>query len=269
MEAVETTAKTPSRRKRAAVDASQHSVADVSDMLVVEHRRRNDYLCEERSLTLRIKAICRRSVGGDLALADEMYDNLGENGDPHILALVEARAMIAHCRKTYEKNMKALASSLPVWQWADPINGFGELGLAQIVGEAGDLSKYANPAKLWKRMGLAVMHGERQRRIAGTTQALKDLAVEHGYNPRRRSVIHVIGDSMIKKQSPYREVYLARKEYERERAQERGQTVCPAAKIPAKGKELYMSDGHVHNRALRYMEKRLLRDLWSAWRVAR
>jgi hypothetical protein len=42
--------------------------------------------------------------------------------------------------------------------------------------------------------------------------------------------------------------------------------VCPAAKIPAKNKELYRSDGHVHNRAKRYMEKRLIRDLWRAWR---
>ena len=27
-----------------------------------------------------------------------------------------------------------------------------------------------------------------------------------------------------------------------------------------------MSDGHVHRRAQRYMEKRLLKDLWQAWK---
>lgn len=28
------------------------------------------------------------------------------------------------------------------------------------------------------------------------------------------------------------------------------------------------TDGHIHNRSKRYMEKRFLRDLWRAWRAA-
>jgi hypothetical protein len=91
-------------------------------------------------------------------------------------------------------------------------------------------------------MGVGLVDGQRQRR---TTDA--DLAVRMGYNAERRSVLYCIGDSLLKKQNPYRELYLQRKAYEQEKA-------------PDGTKMLW------HRRAQRYMEKRLLRDLWRAWR---
>lgn len=134
-----------------------------------------------------------------------------------------------------------LAKQLPVWPWWKSVNGLGALGLAQIVGESGDLSNYANPGKLWKRLGLAVIDGKSQRRVSGAA------ALEHGYSPRRRSVMYCIGDSAIKKQSPYRDLYLERKEYEK-------------AKVPD------LTPMHHHRRAQRYMEKRILKHLWQRWR---
>ena len=71
---------------------------------------------------------------------------------------------------------------------------------------------------------------------------------------------------MFRAGGPYADLCRERKEYERTTAAAQGLTVCPAAKIPKKGAELFRSDGHVHNRAKRYMEKRLMRDLWRAWR---
>lgn len=142
----------------------------------------------------------------------------------------------------HQRSMERLVKELPGYAFQQSINGFGPMGFAQIIGEAGDLSNYATVSKLWKRMCLAVFDGRAQRRVRGAG------AIEQGFNPARRAVMHCIGDSLIKKQGPYRELYLTRKEYERDRDAEK-------------------SDQHTHRMALRYMEKRLLRDLWRAWRM--
>ncbi len=153
-----------------------------------------------------------------------------------------------------EKNMIRLAESLPVWAaWAKYIHGFGALGLAIIVGEAGDLSGYATHSKLWKRMGVAVMgpgDGVDDVRQGGLKKgAAAEDWIAHGYSRQRRSRLFTIGDSLIKKPNPYRDLYLERKGVER-------------VKLPDASKM------HIHRRAQRYMEKRLLRDLWKAWRRA-
>jgi hypothetical protein len=76
----------------------------------------------------------------------------------------------------------------------------------------------------------------------------------------------VIGDNLVKGKSAYRAVYDERKVYERQKAQAEGLKVAPSAKIPKEKHAEYRSEGHSHLRAKRYMEKRLLRDLWRAWR---
>lgn len=175
------------------------------------------------------------------------------------------------------KEMERLASQLPAWTgWGIDIRGFSARGLAVIVGEAGNLSNYATHSKLWKRMGVAVMGQgdglDDHRQGAPGTGASKDDWIAEGYSAKRRSRMFVIGDSFVKlgpsnTPSFYQELYRARKAYEIARAQELGLIVAPSAKIPAKRKAEFRSDGHIHRRAQRYMEKRLLRDLWRAWRV--
>lgn len=190
-----------------------------------------------------------------------------------ILASLAARALWDATEKRATKEMAALAKHLPVYPWAEGIRGFGNVSLAIIVAEAGDLSGYASHSKLWKRMGEApftkngkTLSGAQWRKEGGFT---KDDWIEAGYSPIRRSRMWNIGDAMIKVNGDgeYRKVYLARKDYERARAEANGLTVAPAAKIPAKRAAEFMSDGHVHRRAQRYMEKRLLRNLWRAWRA--
>ena len=232
--------------------------------LTETHRQRQDLHRAEKSLTLQIKAKCRRLCDGDKTEAEKLYRSMfngqGHENAMHALAVsapfIQARNLIAEQRADCEKQMRKMAKELPVWPWVQSVRGFGELSLAGIVGEAGDLSSYLNPAKLWKRMGLAVINGERQRKVSGAD------AIEHGYAPHRRSLVWNLGDTLIKgtirkvkedgedtgereSLSEYGAIYLERKAYERPRVE---------------------SDGHAHNRAKRYMEKRLLRDLWRAWR---
>lgn len=201
--------------------------------------------------------------GKATAIGNPSFDQWGAV----ILAAIQGRSHWDAIESAATKEMERLAKSLPVWStFGEGIKGFGARSLAVIVGEAGDLSLYANPAKLWKRMGLAVMNGVRQGGLRKTASAEDWIA--HGYNAKRRSFMFVIGDVLVKNQNDYRAVYLARKDFERAKAHAAGLTVAPAAKIPEKRKHEFMSDGHVHRRAQRYMEKRLLRNLRSAWRRA-
>jgi len=270
------------------------SLAPIINEIRARHRERVFAMEQRKRSDLALGAYLRRALGWSRALpkseADQIAKSakdmitLGERicdrketgiGDPQwaqfgpiISASIMGRAHWDDVETNATKEMERLAKSLPVWPaFGEPIKGFGARSLAVIVGEAGDLSLYANPAKLWKRMGLAVMNGVRQGGLRKSAGA--DEWIAHGYNAKRRSFMFVIGDVLVKNQSEYRELYLARKEIERAKAAERGLTVAPAAKIPAKRKEEFMSDGHVHRRAQRYMEKRLLRNLWSVWRSAK
>jgi len=184
-----------------------------------------------------------------------------------ITASTSARKPFADVEARAAKEMEKLAKMLPVWEWADGVRGFGARSLAVIIGEAGNLSSYPKKGHLWKRMGLAVLDGVRQ---GGLGKAAGDQAwVEHGYNPYRRSQMFVIGDSLVKGGEYYRQVYLDRKSYERAKAEAAGYTVAPSAKIPKARKDEFVSDGMIHARAQRYMEKRLLKDLWQAWNADR
>jgi hypothetical protein len=179
-----------------------------------------------------------------------------------ILASLKARELFDRPEEEATKAMERLARLLPVYPWAKAVKGLGDGSLAVIIAEAGDLSNYPTHSKLWKRMGVAVMGDIRQGGLPKS--APKALWIEHGYSRTRRSRLWNVGASLIKAQvrnvkdeagertdesmaiGPYGERYLARKAYE-------------SARVPE------MSPIHAHRRAQRYMEKRLLRDLWNAW----
>lgn len=246
------------------------------DEIKESYRRRTHVHGAEKRLTLQIKAICRRHAGleedgtSNLREAERIYkavmeNKLGEHPaaaeiSVSVFPLVEARRVLEGSRKKFEKEIKLLAKDLAVSEWIKDVRGVSDLLLGQIIGEAGDLSNYPNHRHLWKRMGLAVIEGQRQRRVKG------EEALEHGYAPRRRALMWVVGDCIIKAgKGHYREVYDLRKDYEIKQANEAGLKVVPAAKIPKSDPESYRSEGHVHLRAKRYMEKIFLRDLWLVW----
>lgn len=236
-----------------------HSIATLREL----HRKRQDFHRSEKSLTLQVKAICRRLCAGDKDEADKLYTAMSkgaEDGQAMVAKdwtepFIQARSILEGNRKQVEKDMAKVAKTLPVAEWVDGIKGFGVGSLAAVIGEAGDLSNYPTHSHLWKRLGLAVIDGGRQRLVSGAD------ALVHGYSPSRRSVVWNIGQCVFKSQSQrvdketgevkieageYRKVYDARKEYEMDRVE---------------------TKGHAHNRATRYMEKKLMRDLWKAWRA--
>lgn len=163
-----------------------------------------------------------------------------------VAATRAGRAGFDRVRATHEKAMVKEVKQLPITAWATGVKGLGLLSLARIIGEAGDPANYPDKSKLWKRMGLAVLGGNRQGNPGKGASA--DDWIAHGYNAERRSVMFIVGENLIRAKSPrYYPVYLQRKEYEAARG---------------------LSKIHAHNRAKRYIEKKLLADLWRAWRRA-
>lgn len=186
---------------------------------------------------------------------------------PMILRSAEARSAWDMHRADIEARMKEVARQLPGWPFVQNVKGVSELGLAVIIGEAGNLSNYANPAKLWKRFGLAVVDGHRQG-IVPSNISREDRAtawIERGYVPRRRAEIYVFCDDM-----------LCRAQWRAEKTDEDG-LVEPAHAIGPYG-EIYANRkaemlargktaGHADKDARRYMTKAFLVDLHRAWRA--
>ena len=236
-----------------------HSDGDrFADPLVAEivetWRQRQDMVRAQQKLTLQAKSICRRFTEGDKTAAEKLYQAV-TRGTDHPLAhmasiavmpLIAAQRPLIDTRSAYEKQLGKLGKRLPIAHMADQIKGVNYNTLATIVGEVGDMSAYEKGvAGIWKRAGLAVIDGERQRKKAG------DAALIHGYSPSRHAVFWNVGGALLKAQGkdenagPYRMIYDERKAYERPRVE---------------------SDGHAHNRAMRFMVKRLLKDLWQSWK---
>jgi transposase len=217
--------------------------------IVETWRLRQDMVRAQQKLTLQIKAVLRRLNGGDRVEAEKQYTRIMKGEDSTaamaVASLILAREPLEQQRKAYEKALEKLGKQVPIYPFTESIKGFGALALAKTVGECGDLSAYPSVSGVWKRAGLAVINGGRQRRVSG------EAALEHGYNPERRSVFWNIADPLLKSQGkdenagPYRRIYDRRKAYELTRVE---------------------TAGHAHNRAMRYMTKELLKDLTLAWR---
>jgi len=218
-------------------------------------RKRQDWLRAYNRLLLQSGAICRRWCKGSKTEGAELLEQL-MSGDlshpvaPAIIPLLVAIDCIRPELHLAQTHVIELAASLPVAKWCASVKGIGINGiaLASIVGEAGDIGAYKSVAALWKRMGLAVINGERQRKYKD-----KKLAKLHGYNPSRRAQMYVLAESLFRAQSrcrgPYRRAYNERRSH-------------TALTHPDWSKD------HSHKDALRFMTKRFLRDFYAAWEAA-
>lgn len=233
---------------------------------------------QRKRMDLALGAYLRRALGWQKDLPEKerariakeaaaiAKDAEGTRFEAMVNAQTEGRACFDEVESVALKAMTKLAAALPVWEsWGKNIRGFGAKSLAVIVAEAGDLSNYSDKSKLWKRMGLAVMGDVRQGGLKKGSSA--EAWIEHGYSPKRRSQAWNIGDTMIKAQvrkvkddadddsgermslGEYGQVYLDRKAYELARDPDMKPIIA-------------------HRRAQRVMEKRLLKNLWQAWRRA-
>ena len=211
-----------------------------------------------------------RSVMADGTMPDGEDERLFDAMAPRIEMYRQAMSPLIEDRHRLEKEMRRMARGLSVWEsFAGDVAGLGDLGLAVIVGECGDLVNYDNPAKVWKRLGLAPYNGKAASSWRGAKPGLTaEEWTGMGYSPARRAEIYsCVGDPLFRAQTvaskrdggghseidtqkacaaPYRTVYDARR---------------------ARTAETHpdWTKAHSHNDALRIMTKALVRDLWCAW----
>lgn len=184
-----------------------------------------------------------------------------------LMVFGQAMAPLKAKRHEYELLMRKIVRKLPIWGlFGEGVRGLGDLGLAVIIAECGDLSKYAGPDKVKRRLGVApftkdgvTMACSNWRKKGGLTA---DDWIAAKYNPRRRAEIYsCVGDPLFRAQliskeksgtkhggaaGPYGQVYIDRR-----------------FKTDISHSE--WSDGHAKDDALRVMTQQLLVDLWCTW----
>jgi hypothetical protein len=185
--------------------------------------------------------------------------------------------------KQLESAMVQVAKQLPIAVWVErkEQRGFGLLFAAIVLGETGDLANYANPAKVWRRLGCApftkdgVTHmGSTWRSNKKKPSLSKEDWTEFGYSPRRRSIAFLIGDNIVKLNAdgPYRARYNESKEAAKRNHPE--WTICPKCDGTGKntrGKNCTNCKGtgrvamHVHRHAMLLATKLLLKNFWVEW----
>ena len=172
--------------------------------------------------------------------------------------LVSARNMLEARQNAVADEMIELAKGLPCYEWFTAHRGLKDLLFARLIANIGnDLAKFDHPAKLWKRFGLDVVDGKAPKAQRG---------VQLTYAPRRKAfALGVIGTNLMMQNPRWKAVYDWRKQYERDRAVEKGLKIRPSASITPKNRAESMSDGHIHARARRYMVKQFLRAFWEEW----
>ena len=173
-----------------------------------------------------------------------------EPESPLVRFVLESQPAIAAAERQAEhfgKAMVKLAKKLPVADWVQRQKGFGLGNFSRVIGETGDLSLYANPAKVWKRMGLAPYKGKAPSTWKRTGGLTKEEWTALGYCPRRRAIMYVVGECLLKLNDGH-----YRKRYDQAKA-------LFAAKHP--DEKLL----HAHKHGMLLMVKMLLRDLWVVW----
>lgn len=193
-------------------------------------------------------------------------------GDAHVVYMVaeidKGRELFDLLRSRSEKEMTALAQQLPVAAWVKSIPGAGLLGLATIVAEAGDLSNYANPAKLWKRLGFAPYDGHAGstwKRSMWRPRKLKDEEwIEAPFSGERYAMIHQIAVSLFRAQ------WIGAGKSEDGEGKPKGHYGEIYARRQAHTKQTHPDWTKMHRMrdALRIMMKAFLKDLLLEWHKA-
>lgn len=185
---------------------------------------------------------------------------------PIILNSAASREGWDNLRKRTEREMEKQAATLPVEAWRRDVRGLGLLGVAIIVGEAGDIGTYETKERVWKRLGLAVINGERQQKRSDPEQA-----AIHGYKPKRHAEVWVVGDSLFQKQ------WAGAKDEDGVSVAKSGKSIAiPAHSIGHYG-AVYAArklntetrgwtPAHRDNDARRIMLKAVVESLWRVWR---
>jgi hypothetical protein len=219
-------------------------------------KERNRISAEAR----RIKEAVERGQGLSAVARQGQTDGVLAACSAVILASAASRKCWDEMRDDCEYQMEAFARQLPVWPFCNQVRGVGKLGLAVIVGEAGDLCGYPKHGHLWKRLGLAVIDGKRQGSVPANLgrEERAEAWTERGYNPNRRAQVwSFLDDSLLRGQ------------WRGGKDDGPGYPLGPYGEKYARKKAEYLARDDIaapDAAARRYMAKCFVRDLWREWR---
>jgi hypothetical protein len=199
------------------------------------------------------------------AIADKAADTVeagqkGEKSGDEFFDLLIAGAMSKlgpynDRREAVETQMIKLADDLPGAEYMKRIKGCGSgKALAVIVAEAGDLSSYTGPRKLFKRLGLA----PRECYPEGSKGGGKV------FPKQRRAQIYSVVDDMVFRQQILGK---AHKDNDTGMSQPKG----PYGKIYCDYVATLMARGvekNVHRMGLKKMTREIVKGLWLEWQKA-
>lgn len=222
---------------------------------------------EAAALKVRAARIVAHYVAGT-GKAHEADEEIADRLMGHLMAAARMYAEADKMRGFIEADMVKRAKETPVWIWAAEVRGVGPLSLAVIIGEAGNLSNYADAGKLRKRLGLApIANSEGVSRAPSSWAKTGGLSADEwtdaGYSPNRLGQIYgcvtvplrnaqlvgqaKTGDGPRQAKGPYGEIYLRR-------------NARMAIEKP------HISKAHRDMDACRVMTQAFVSDLWSEWR---
>ena len=186
----------------------------------------------------RVKGVGKENIGKVVGLI-EAFDHYYEQGDSMIPGFVNRELEIY----TVMEGDKAIEKE-GIW-----VKG---------------IERLPTISALWKYTGFDVWNGAAPIRVKGSLTT---------YNSRLRSMCWRLGSSLLRAQGKFYNYYLNEKDKEAKRQINKGVEIVPAASLPKKGSKRYetkqfISEGHVHNRAMRKMIKLFLACLWLVWREA-
>lgn len=176
---------------------------------------------------------------------------LQKRKDPTVDALLED---VASLEKSIDKKVTVLLKEHPAYVWFSQIKGIGNENIGKVVGLV-DIEKAYTISSLWKFAGYSVENGKAPK---------KEKGVKLEYNAQLRTMCWRLASSLLRSKGSYYKYYLSQKERYQQRFINEGYSIVKAAQIKKKGK--YISEGHIHNMALRKMIKLFLSHLWLVWR---
>lgn len=220
----------------------------------------------------------RIAIGNRIFAATEGLDT----NTPSTYALRSFERLEELEKDTFQE-MKRIVKDHPAWPWLEQVRGIGPTLSTKVLGLIADIEKFDTISKLWMFAGYGLKNGERQKLTKGEKAS---------FNRRLKTALYLVGESFIKSQSPYRELYdNAKHRYHLNKQVQPLRAVIEVNGMPdrttAEGKkqwdrmikeankdagavndEAVWIDGHVHNAARRYMVKIFLSHLYVVWREA-
>jgi len=258
--------------------------SQILDKIIESHRARRFAMGIQQVLDRKVESYVRinftewnandaedsRAKSNAEALALLKAAREGEGDDELIRAVTMSDNARAHAdaeRLRHEKVMTSLAKDLPIAPWIDSVPGLGLLGVATILAETGDLSKYANVAKVWKRLGYAPYNG-----LAGSTwkrpkwrNGEPALSAEewtlNPFNGKRYGMLFSISDSLLRKQW----IGKAKTEDGKGKADGKYGAVYEKRREHTAVTHPEWTPKHSQMDGLRIMMKEVIKDLWVEW----